>query len=481
MLAPSPTPQPVQISERYWKSLSLVRKFMIMGGLVVIAGALVIGSWVARQIEEGVTRNAAITSALYVDSFISPLTVELQEKDTLSVGPIRALDEVFNNGPVGSRMVSVKIWRPDGTIVYTNDYDQIGKKFDVTDNLRVASQGEVVASFGDVSHLEEQLQGLADKPLLEIYSPIRAPWSGEVMAVAEFYEDGTDLRETIASAKRQSWMLVGAVMTTMAGLLMTIVFQGSRTIDRQKIVLGDQLRAMTIASEQNRKLRKRVQNASERVTELNEQFLRKTSAELHDGPAQLLGFAALRIGEVRKIRNVSQRDDELKLIGKTLDKAMREIRNLSKGLSLPQIDLLSVQEIISKAVRDHTDRTKSEVSTRIDDGQLEVSKPVKICIYRFVQEALNNSWKHAPGSVSVIHCTHDKETGELLVEAIDTGSGFDSTAMDSNSTGLGLQGLRERVRSIGGELQVITSPGSGTTLAMRVSLKEQTEIMDKKA
>ena len=262
------------VPERYWKTLSLVRKFMIMGGLVVIAGAVVIGSWVARQIEEGVTRNAAITSALYVDSFISPLTIELQEKDTLSVGPIRALDEIFNNGPVGSRMVSVKIWRPDGTIVYTNDYDLIGQRFEVTDNLRSASNGEVVASFGNTTHLDTPLEQKTDMPLLEIYSPIRAPWSGEVIAVAEFYEDGTELKETIALAKRQSWLLVGMVMTTMAGLLMTIVFQGSRTIDRQKIALSNQLKEVMVKSEQNRKLRQRVQKASERVTELNEQFLR---------------------------------------------------------------------------------------------------------------------------------------------------------------------------------------------------------------
>ena len=480
MFATGPTPLRVLIPERYWKSLSLVRKFMIMGGLVVIAGAVVIGSWVARQIEEGVTRNAAITSALYVDSFISPLTVELQEKDTLSVGPIRALDEVFNNGPVGSRMVSVKIWRPDGTIVYTNDYDQIGKKFDVTDNLRIASQGEVVASFGNVSHLEDQLQGLTNKPLLEIYSPIRAPWSGEVMAVAEFYEDGTDLTETIALAKRQSWLLVGAVMSTMAGLLMTIVFQGSKTIDRQRIALSDQLKAVTIASEQNRKLRKRVQNASERVTELNEQFLRKTSAELHDGPAQLLGFAALRIGEVRKIANDRQRDDELKLIGETLDKAMKEIRNLSKGLSLPHIDALSVQELISRVVRDHTERTRTNVSTNIDIGEIEVSKPVKICIYRFVQEALNNSWKHAPDSSVAIHGTYNDNTGGMLIEACDTGPGFDIKNTDLDTKGLGLQGLRERVRSIGGELQINAIPGKGTTLAMHVSLLGDTEMMDRK-
>ncbi len=292
---------------KYWQSFSLARKFVVMGGLVVIVGAFVIGSWVSRQIADGVTRNTAIATALYVDSFISPLTGELENKDILSIGPIRALDEAFKDSPLASRLLSVKIWKPDGTIVYSNDYELIGRKFEITEELEGASKGEVMASFDNLGDQEDEEQRKLGIPLLEIYSPIRAPWSGEVIAVTEFYENGEDLMRTIAEAKRRSWLLVGAVMSAMAGLLMTIVFQGSRTIDKQRWALQEQLKVANEASDQNRRLRNRVQKASERVSELNEHFLRKTSAELHDGPAQLLGFAALRIGEIRKIRNTKEK------------------------------------------------------------------------------------------------------------------------------------------------------------------------------
>jgi len=80
-----------------WGGFTLTQQFVIMGGLVVAAGMVIIGYWVARQIEDGVTRNAAAATVLYVDCFISPLTRELQTADTLSIGPVRALDEIFKD------------------------------------------------------------------------------------------------------------------------------------------------------------------------------------------------------------------------------------------------------------------------------------------------------------------------------------------------------------------------------------------------
>ena len=453
-----------------WGGFSLTQQFVIMGGLVVAAGMVIIGFWVARQIEDGVTRNAAAATALYVDSFISPLTRELQTADTLSIGPIRALDEIFKDGPVGNRLVSVKIWKPDGSIVYSSDYDLIGKKFPVTRELTEANSGKVVAGFDDLHDEEDARERASGLPILEIYSPIRAPWSGEVIAVAEFYENATELQQTIASARRQSWMIVAAVMACMAGLLMTIVHRGSMTIDRQRSALQSQLVEVTNTSEQNRLLRNRAQEASERVTELNERFLKRTSAELHDGPAQLLSFASLRLGEASKIGNKRERDTEIEVIKTALNDAMLDIRNVCKGLSLPDIDRLTVQEIIERVGRSHVERTNAPLDIALTNQEIRASKPVKICIYRFVQEALNNAWKHARDSAQAISCILDEDGKSLSVSVEDDGPGFDVMARRPEADGLGLGGMRERVRSIGGELLIDSEPGHGTSLTLQVNL-----------
>ncbi|MGI9355720.1 MAG: sensor histidine kinase [Rhizobiaceae bacterium] len=457
----------------FWNSLSLAQKYLVSSGFVVAIGTLIIGVWVSQQIENGVTRNAAVTTALYADSFIGPMTQELDSSNTLSVGPIRALDEIFREGLLADRLVSVKIWRTDGTIVYSPDYDLIGKKFEPTEELVKAAGGEVSASFDDLDDEEDARERETNLPILEIYSPIRAPWSGKVIAVAEFYENGTELKKSLAVARLQSWLVVAAVMAGIAGLLMTFVLRASRTIDRQQETLRHRLAEVTESSEQNQLLRQRLQQASERVTELNERFLKRTSAELHDGPAQLLGFASLRLGEARKMANKSERDEELGTIERALSDAMLDIRNVCKGLSLPEIEQLSLQQTIERVCRNFTERTQREVEVDLAVDAVEAPTPIKICVFRFVQEALNNSFKHAPESRSTVQFGFDGDFGIIVVSVIDDGKGFDPLSLENATDGLGLGGLQERIRSIGGELTIDSSLTEGTRLTMQVSVENR--------
>ncbi len=93
--------------------------------------------------------------------------------------------------------------------------------------------------------------------------------------------------------------------------------------------------------------------------------------------------------------------------------------------------------------------------------------PERICIYRFVQEALNNAWRHAGGVAQSV--AQRIEAGQLVVEVSDEGSGFDPAA--ARPEGLGLAGLRERVESLGGAFAIRSSP-AGTTLAMSLHIEE---------
>ncbi|MFY8030741.1 MAG: hypothetical protein ACOVO5_02815, partial [Devosia sp.] len=80
---------------RFWQHLDLAGQFLAVGAIVLLAGMLIIGLWVTRQIEDGVIRNSAATTALFVDSVVSPLFVNLSEDGVLSAGAARALDETL--------------------------------------------------------------------------------------------------------------------------------------------------------------------------------------------------------------------------------------------------------------------------------------------------------------------------------------------------------------------------------------------------
>jgi hypothetical protein len=120
---------------RLWQRPSLAERFALTGGVVMLLGMAATGSWVASRIEEGVTRNTANATALYVESVIAPLSQELTRPDGLSASAARALDEVLANTPLGRRVVSFKLWQRGGRIVYASNPDLAGQVFPPTDDL----------------------------------------------------------------------------------------------------------------------------------------------------------------------------------------------------------------------------------------------------------------------------------------------------------------------------------------------------------
>lgn len=453
-----------------FRRLSLWQRFALAAAIVLFVGSVVIGRWVSDRISEEVTHNAAISSALLVDGLISPLAQELGTSDVLSIGPVRALDEVMANRALRDRMPSIKIWKPDGQLAYGNNLDLIGQSFPVTDALARAVEGEVVAEFDRLDEAESSREQALGRPMLEIYSPVRDQWTGEVIAVAEFYEDATALSAALGDARRSSWLVVGGTTATMALLLFGIVYQGSRTIERQRMLLEKEIDRVAAVSQQNMALRKRVERAYSLSSELNERYLRRVSADLHDGPAQLVGLASLRVGSLRDSICPDSRADEAARIAQVLGEAMTDIRNICAGLSLPKIEAKSVAEIVSEAVHAHERRTGMHVDTHVSGEVPAEAVHIKICVYRFVQEGLNNAYRHAPGSRQTVDC---HVAGGVLSLKVQNGPYVMNGAMAAHPGGqLGLEGLRGRVEALCGQFEFKTSPESGSDLEMSVRLDE---------
>lgn len=452
-----------------WSGRSLAWQFVIAGGIVLLAVMLVVGLWVTSQIRQGVMHNSATTTALYVDSVIAPLLPDLRKSQELDSTVKRALDETLGQGALGKRLVSFKLWRRDGTILYSKDSDLIGKRFKPNPNLIAAFAGNVMVKYNQLEDEENDKERALGLPLLEIYNPVREPWSGDVVAVTEFYELSGDFEESLRAALLWSWLVVAAATAASLALLSGIVFRGSRTIQTQRAALEAKVAELQAALAQNSSLRQRVQRASRRATAINERYLRRIGADLHDGPAQLVALAALRMDSpvlVDPSTPKPQREAEIAGIHKTLGEAMREIRGICNGLVLPQIETQAVADILRLAVAEHERRTDTKVLLTLPERLPELGTSEKISIYRFVQEGLNNAYRHGKGKGQQVRAT--MKGGKLLVEVQDTGPGFDP----ARSEGLGLAGLRERIESIGGQFETLSGPG-GTRLLITLSVEEQ--------
>ncbi|WP_438752933.1 sensor histidine kinase [Pararhizobium sp. O133] len=457
-----------------WTSPSLAQQFLLLGGLVSLGAMIVVGAFVSSLIETAVTRNSAAATALYVDSVIAPLLPDMQTSDTLRDSVQRALDETLGQGALGKRLMSFRLWRPDGTILYSNEKNLIGQKLEISDGLRTALTGTMVAEFDHVDDVGSEAERDSGLPLLEIYNPVLQPWSGEVVGVLEFYEIATDFQHSLNHARLQSWLAVSAFTITFFAILSVLVFRGSRTIDSQRRALRQRVDELSELLSQNGELHARVQRAAQRTTALNERYLRRLGAELHDGPAQLVALAALKIDSdiISNPRTPRKtRDTEITSIKSSLDEAMQEIRTICSGLVLPQIEGANLREIIERALKAHMQRTGTKVDLTLSPTVPSLSLSAKICVFRFLQEALNNSFRHGGGVGQHVVQTFDGVGVSITVG--DTGPGFDPATIQPSS--LGLSGLRERVESLGGRFSLETS-SQGTVITMSLTLNEMEPV-----
>jgi signal transduction histidine kinase len=455
---------------RRLSSQSLARQFLLAGSAVSVFALLLVGLVVTSLIERAVTLNAGAATALYVDSIIAPLLPDMRTNRTLDEGVRRALDETLGQGALGERLAEMRLWARDGTVLYSNDQKLVGRRFDRSANLDRAFAGDMVVNFDRYDDLNGR--GTAREALLEIYNPILQPWSGEVVAVIEFYEHADGFAETLRHARWRSWLAVAGVVLIFFLTLNAIVLRGSRTIDRQALALERRVAELTDLLAQNLALHARVQTAAKRVAALNESHLRRIGADLHDGPAQLIALATLRLDGDAVLgpgAASENRAAEVASIRACLDDALREIRAISHGLVLPHIENARLIELVSHATDAFERRTGSFVRRRVAEQDAALSPAERICIYRFVQEALNNGHRHSPGAQLTVSTVLARDL--LTLSVADDGPGFDPRNVSPQS--MGLAGLRDRVESLGGHFTLDTSP-RGTTLAASLPLESLT-------
>jgi signal transduction histidine kinase len=432
---------------------------------------VLIGSWVAGRIEAAVVQNSAAAAALYMDNFISPHVQELASASEISEEHKRALDVLLSPQAIPKPIVSFKIWKGN-TVVYSDRKEYIGKTFPPSEAFKRAWKGQVA---GELDYLSEEHSpghlspGL---PVLEIYTPVREQGSYRIIALAETYESAPGLKNEVSRARFQSWLLVGAVAFAIVASLFAIVHNDSHTIALQGIALKARIAELSRLLAENNELRIRVSQANERVAESNERFLRSIRAELHDGPMQLLGLALLRLdglgGVITKpTGEIPEKTNEIEMIRSVLTEAMQDVRHISAGLGPPDIENISLREALQMVARKHEQRTGTDVRCEFERLDGHVAFPLKACLYRFAQEGLNNAYQHAAGKGQALLASCDGT--QVEVKVIDEGPGLAGSKGTDNGGGQGLNGLRDRIESLGGTFEVHAMAGKGTCLIARLA------------
>lgn len=211
--------------------------------------------------------------------------------------------------------------------------------------------------------------------------------------------------------------------------------------------------------EESLQTQRELKELSKRLVDTEERERRAISRELHDEVGQSLSALLL---DVENLTEMSTEDGVfrrgLQKIKALAENCVNELRNMALLLRPSMLDDLGLLPALEWQAREVSKRTGMLVDTVEENVSDNLPEEHKTCVYRIVQEALNNCSKHA--YAKNVRVTVRQERKHLRVSIEDDGKGFDS----SRVRGLGLVGMNERVSQLGGVLKVDSDPTRGTCL-----------------
>jgi len=205
---------------------------------------------------------------------------------------------------------------------------------------------------------------------------------------------------------------------------------------------------------------------SARLVSAQEEERRAISRELHDEVGQSLSALLMEAGNAAASVPAGSAEvrRHVESIKKLAEASVQVIRNMTLLLRPSMLDDFGLVPALEWHAREISKRTGLRVHVTAEESAGELPDQLKTCIYRVVQEALHNCMRHAQArNVNVLVEQH---AHRIVLSVEDDGHGFDAGRV----RGLGLVGMEERVKHLGGAFEVRSQPGSGTRVSVELPL-----------
>ncbi len=209
------------------------------------------------------------------------------------------------------------------------------------------------------------------------------------------------------------------------------------------------------------------------IIESQEAERRKIARDLHDGPAQNLSSMLIRLDLIKRLADSDQSrvDEEWGNIREMGKESLEDVRRIMFDLK----PILVHGEGLSSSLKDYFRDYESKYNFDIDfvsfgeDRKLSLS--LEIALFRLVQEAITNVRKHSGMNKAMVKIENTRKDLYLVIK--DEGIGFDLKGVRANKESYGIIGMQERVQLIRGSLDIVSSPGSGTQVIIKVPWEEE--------
>ena len=422
-----------------------VGRFALAGAiaLIIVGFATAIAS--RRVGEREAIANARTTTVTKAQGLVAPALND--GLLTGAAGSLTDVDEVVRHDVLDSSLVRVKLWRDDGTIVYSDEPRLIGARYVLgADELAALSTGRIDAEVSDLSKPENRYEQSQGK-LLEVYLPIETP-SGEPLLFEAYYRyslvsnNGNQLWRSFAPIALGSLLALELVLIPLAYSLARRLRQ--RSEEREQL-----LRQALEASDVER---------------------RHIASDLHDGVVQDLAGAAYALSAQARRSNGDAADPKvIEDAAATVRTSIRALRSLVIDIYPPDFGEVTLESALTDLLARTAD---TGMETELDASELHdpLPDPVARLLYRAAQEGLRNVVSHAGAQQVSVRVATVGPGAELVIR--DDGRGFDTGAVTTarEAGHLGITALRGLVTDAGGTLTLAGVPGEGTTLRVEVPL-----------
>ena len=419
----------------------LLKIFSLLGFISIISISTVSGFIYFSFLQQTLLQREVDLSAEFIQSVSLINSPEAYFQRSNNIEDTREAETFFEHIIIVPDIFRVNVFNAEHNIIWSNSSDLIGKTYLDNEELNLSYKGvsnfKLAIAGNRVKGEHDFLPADVDQ-FVEAYIPIWNLNHERVIGVVELYHSPRALFETLKMGRLMVALVSILGGFILYGLLYWIVRTAHQLIESQRI---------------------RIKQANSRAVELNEQNLRRIGSELHDGPAQLIGFALLKLDSIVEpetdcCANAQINGVVIDKIRSALSNSLQEVRSLSAGLVIPELKDLSAMDAVLKVIERHEKRTSTSVSHALSEMANTLSTPTKICIYRLVQEGLNNAYRHGKGIHQFVGVKVNNS--RLVLTISDSGPGMDVAGRIkiNDPEHMGLRGMRERVESLGGEFHI---------------------------
>ncbi|HEY4789448.1 MAG TPA: response regulator [Bacteroidales bacterium] len=215
---------------------------------------------------------------------------------------------------------------------------------------------------------------------------------------------------------------------------------------------------------ERRMFEKKIVNA---IIQTQEDDQSRYARELHDGLGPLLSTIKMHVEWLANSSNTTNKDKIIEHSIHTIDNAIRSVKEIANSLSphiLQRFGLVNAVNSYIDRIRD-TLKIEFVVSSNLKE---RIPGNMEIIMYRAIMECINNSVKHAEAKKIILK--FNKQKNNLLISCSDDGKGFDTQKVLTEGKGMGLFNIQNRIKHIGGEVEIASKPNVGTDMIFRIKV-----------